>query len=101
MQQRIHQTSSKLFWVIKQVKTKTKYVLYHVRLGTVVKVVVVKNIILVIKNRTGLLCGQCRNGSSENLINSACINPNECDDFLVLDSIPTFWSYLYSVFYVS
>ena len=31
-------------------------------------------------NRTGTLCGKCKKGTSENLINSNCIDPKECND---------------------
>ena len=59
------------------------------------------------KNREGLLCGKCKTGMSENLINSKCVNPNKCKDrwfwliylpfgmlyiltFMYLDKISTF-----------
>lgn len=30
--------------------------------------------------RTGLFCGSCKNGTTENLINSDCIDPRKCSD---------------------
>ena len=58
-------------------------------------------------HREGLLCGKCKTGMSENLINSNCANPRECNDhwfwifylplgilyvlsFMYLDKISTF-----------
>ncbi|XP_066913669.1 uncharacterized protein [Clytia hemisphaerica] len=35
-------------------------------------------------NRTGFLCGRCKKGLSENLINASCIAPNQCDDLWIL-----------------
>lgn len=35
-------------------------------------------------NRSGFLCGQCKQGLSENLINANCIPPERCNDFWII-----------------
>lgn len=52
------------------------------------------------RHRRGFLCGQCKKGLGENLINSSCVDPEECDDLWWLLPIYLICGVVYIFFFM-